>query len=539
MNNNQVSKIGLILCVVGLILIIISWIYSYPIESSSLNDNTFSEFYPSIWYGLLFFLTGIFFIGKSSSKNIKIFFASIYPIVSYIYFFFFLYVPSSDSGNVRGMFRIFQNEGINPNIVSYFEFPSFFTFNKILKELISVETTMVEFIGLSFFGILLGFFLYLTYKYVFLNKKSSTHTAYFTVILYFIGVFPFINFQWVPQTFSLVYFFILIFIISKVSYAAEYYTKLKIITIIVYIPFLFSHAFIPLIFSLFFIIISLNKKKFLQTAALFVSSLIFINLFYAISNFQTYIEVFKISIYGVGHVSNSVLSGTSIESTNFYDYLISNVNRFRIPIIWIVGVIGSIILFFKKEIKFFLISLGISGAAYFSIGLYFSILGSRALQIFLIPVLVGFQFFISRWKKISYILIFLMIVFSIFGTIRMSYNQTQFQSMEDLETCNFLAETITSEEKPKICLGQVNWGYFRNMLIYYNKSEIVSYRPGGSYFLNIYSNEMQNNSFVLYNVNLGKEIFKYTGKVKLIKEDYLFYNNIVYNSFSTKIFKGV
>ena len=62
MKSTNWIKIGTILLFIGVVLIIISWIFTYPIHISEINEITFTQFYPTVWPGIVISLLALFTI---------------------------------------------------------------------------------------------------------------------------------------------------------------------------------------------------------------------------------------------------------------------------------------------------------------------------------------------------------------------------------------------------------------------------------------------------------------------------------------------
>ncbi|MDH7506380.1 MAG: hypothetical protein QHH15_01130 [Candidatus Thermoplasmatota archaeon] len=535
-------KIGTILFFIGLILIFISWIFTYPIYISKTNENSFTQFYPILWPGLVISLLGLFTIlYYVKSKSIGALCCSLFPLFLYIPAFFFSYIPSSDCGFVRGSFQVFQKTGIDKNVIPYFEFPNYFTLNEIIHQIAGLNEKGIALISFVVYGVLLGLFLYL----FFFNAKKEQNIQlipFLLVFVYFIGMFSFLNYQWVPQTLALVYFFLLIFI-STYMFSNSIKIEWKFIFILLFIPFVFTHAFLPVIFLIFFSILTIKKRYLLQILLVITSFYLIVTIYYTAIHFHLYVVTFEQSIRGFGGEYIYNISRSFAEASDLTDQVISFSNRIRVPMVWIISSMGTIILFFKKKINYLLISLGFAGFIYMGFGIFYSVLGLRATQILFIPLTVGFMFFISKWKKPTVVLIIIILILSVSGSMRIAYNNTHFQTDEEANACNFLANKIINETNPKVAIGQVNWGYFTSKYEYINNTLLSDFavRPGSFGFLDIFNGSLEQNEYIFYNSNLGKEIMIYL----MTEEDFIkkfesvtYNNNKIYNSGTTFILNG-
>jgi len=539
MKDKNIVQIGEILFFIGIILIIISWHYSYPISLSSINETTFSQFSFLLWPGIVLSLMGLFLVGYyCKNKIVKAVCSSIFPVLLYVPSYYYSYVASSDCGAVRGSFQIFHIVGINSKFNPYFEFPTFFSLNEIIHQTTTLDEKGIAFISFMLYGILLGLFLFLFFSN--LKKQHPIQLIPFIlVIIYFVGIFSFLNYQWAPQTLALVFFFLLILVSTyMISDLAE--TKWKVIFILVFIVLVFTHPFISVFFILFFGFLTLKRRDLSQILLAIVSIYIVSTIFYTTSNFLTYLDAFESFTQQIGReYSTSILRSVG-ESEGIISQIISLFNRISVPMVLIISIIGTVILFLKRKIDFVLISLGLAAGIYLVIGVFYSILGLRAAQILLIPIAIGFMFFISKWRKPTTVVIIVILILAVFGPMRMAYDNTQFQLDEEANACNFLSKGIMNKINPIIAINQVDYGYLTSKHRYLGNTYISVIRPGSSGFLDLFNGSLNQNEYILYNSNLGKEIIKsgtakdqFLFRLKLVES-----NKKIFDAGKTYIFKG-
>jgi len=549
MKSSNVVKLGGTLFFIGIIFIIYSWNASYPISIPLLTENIFYSFYPTIWPGMIFSLVGLFMIAYFSKKTIiKIFCTILFPLILYVPTFFFTYIPSPDSGNVRGMFQIFNITGINSPIISYFEFPGYFSLNQVIHKIIGVDEKGVALISFILYGILLGLFLYLFFSR-FKNEKSLQVIPFLLVFMYFIGLFTYLNYQWAPQTLALVYFAILIYI-STFMLSHPVKIEWNFIFIFLFIPLLFTHAFFPVIFISYFGILTIKGRQLFPILIIIISCYIIWTIYHTTYHFELYLRTFEQSIRGLGLEYTYSVSRALQTPSDVLDQLISVSNRIAIPLIWGIASVGTLILLLKRKINYVWISLGVVGFFYLGLGVFYSILGLRAAQIVFIPLTVGFMFFITKWKKLTIVLIVIILVLSVFGPMRTAYNYTQFQTDEEACGCNFLATNLTKNPTPMVTMSQVNWGYFTNKYMSLKNTSRIDFaiRPGTPGFSDTfpppvyqYNSTLNRNEYVFYNANLGKEmlIFELTNEQLNTMLGEFKVNNKIYDSGTTFVINGV
>lgn len=532
MKSYQISQIGAIFFFLGATLLMVSWYNSYPIQIGALDELTFSQFSLLTWPGILFSSIGLFLTGYFSARNsVKAICASLFPLIIYIHMFYFSGTSSGDIGNVKSMFEVFRFTGIDSSIVPYFQYPVYFTVNDVTAKITGLEVNSIAMIYFALYGVLLGLYLYLfLFKF---TKFDSTQIALLGVFIYFSISILFLNYQWVPQTLALVIVFLLLLIFNLKD------TKYKFLTLLFFIVLIFTHVFIPVIFLLFYGFYSMKKRESLRLFVIMVCLYTTVLVYYTTYFFPQIVSAFSETIYGFGEYSSSI-SQSFKETTNFFDQLISLINRTRFVFTLLIIIVGFFVGVIKKKIHYIVITLGIVGGIYLSLGLFYSILGLRALQILMASLVVGIGFFILKMKKPTSILVSILIILSIFGPIRYSFDQTLFITNEEENTCRFLSSSISQEKTNYIAVDQVDWGYITNIANYVTKANIMKIRPARIQFYEIFNTSMKNQNYIIYNSNLGKEV-RDQGIVSNY-EDYIsktiILNNKIYSCGKTFIFSG-
>ena len=156
----QLTLIGTICFLIGFLLILLSWYFSYPIYFSEIQKPTFFQFYPTIWPGIVLSLIGLFILGYfSKTKFVKFLCISIIPPIYYSYVYYFQYVPTSDGGNVRAMYEIFHMVGANSAIEPYFQYPTFFNLNEVCSVVLGTNEYLIALFFFALYGILISMLL--------------------------------------------------------------------------------------------------------------------------------------------------------------------------------------------------------------------------------------------------------------------------------------------------------------------------------------------------------------------------------------------
>ena len=507
LKHNQISYIGWITFFIGLILIMLSWHFTYPIFMPELNEITFNQFYPTIWPGIILSAIGLFIAGYySKRKSIKIICVAIFPIIMVSITYFFSYLPTSDSAGIKAMFEVFHHTGLDSSVEPYFQFPTFFTLNEISSQILSLNAIGVGLIFFTLFGVLISIYIFLFLKNISMNQ--SYNIAFIAIFLYFTGIFSNLNYQWVPQTLAFVLFVLLLFIFNKNRFGFQ------LLSILIFIALAFTHIFIPALFLLFLVFYSIKERKY-QNSFLLMGCIYIALLFYHATFYPPLVfEAFRESIYGLGEDYVASLSRSFKETTGLTDQIISTINRVRIPITWLIVSIGFLLLWIKKKISYKAIALGFSGGLYLVIGFFYPVLGTRSLQILFIPLVIGIGFYLSKWKKITLILVMILLILSLSGPMREAHDSYLFQLEEEEHACNFIADTIQTNRSISLALSGINTGYF---WVKYNYINIINnrtynlkmFKPKNPEFYQLFNTSIDRDTYVLYNSNLGREMISY------------------------------
>ena len=538
LKSSHISCMGGIFFFTGLILILLSWHFTYPIYMPELNELTFTQFYPSIWPGVILSIIGLFFAGYySQRKSIKVLCTAVFPLVLFSYAYFFAYIPTSDSGSVKAMFEIFHQTGVGSSVEPYFQFPIYFTLNEVTGQTLGLNAVGLATIFFALFGILIAVYLILFLRSI--SENHSYQIAFLAVLLYFTGASFYLNYQWVPRTLAFVFFILLLTLFNKTKF--EY----QLLSMIVFTALVFTHLFIPAIFLLFFGIYSLKEKEcrnsFLLMGCIYVAALMYHATFYP----PVIIEAFRESTYGFGAEYTASMSQSFMEPVGPVSQILSIINRIRIPLTVLIVSLGFLIIWIKRKMSFSAVALGLAGGIYLGAGLFYPVLGTRSLQVLFIPLVIGIGFYLSKWKKPTLILVVILLLLSVSGPMRETHDAYLFQTAEEEHACNFLANTLQIEQSMQLLIGGINSGYFPRKFDYINidsnkSSDISTLVPRYLDFYHFFNASIEETTCILYNPNLGREIILYGMKmeeVNNLKQEILL-NNKIYDCSKTFIVTG-
>jgi len=538
LKQNHLSYIGGIFFFIGLILILLSWHFTYPVYMPELDELTFTQFYPSIWPGIMLSTIGLFLAGYySKRKSVQVSCIAVFPLILTSCSYFFSYIPTSDSAAVKAMYEIFHQAGPNTVVEPYFQFPTYFTLNEVTGQTLGLNATGLAIIFYAFFGILIAVYLFLFLRKI--SEKHSYQIAFLATLLYFTGIFFNLNYQWVPQTLAFVFFILLLNLFDKKKF--EY----QLLSMIIFIALAFTHLFIPVVFLLFLGFYSLKEKEYRNTFLLMVCMYIAVLVYNATFYLPVLIEVFRDSTFGFGADYAVSVSRSFREPAGLFSQILSTINRIRIPLTWLVVSLGFFLLLIKKKINFEAFILSLTAGIYFIVGLFFPVLGTRSLQILFIPLVVGVGYYLSKWKKPTLILITILLILSISGPMRDAYDAYQFQVEEEENACNFLANVVQPEESIQLTVGAINSDYFLRKFNYVNiesneSTGVWAIVPRNPEFYQFFNTSIDNTTYVLYNPNLGREMIVYglSKEDVVMRQEALLMHNKIFSSGKTKIVVG-
>jgi hypothetical protein len=426
----KIKKIALILLIWIITIFFISVIQNNPI-SLSINEASFFQIPIIFWLVILISPFLLYIIAKDSRNPlVPQFCVILYFFFFYSYGLYFLFHPTITDISSNGLVHTILpttshidpqeiNSGQYLGIAQYFKWPVFFIFSKIFALVLNIGT--VQTINLGFFSLLLisPFLLSLFYKNS-INKLDNT-TLYFIIpALYLTLGWHFINDQFVPQFLALVFLFILFG--SYVSYRKSKNPLFLILIIIYYILTVYTHAFI-FIFFLITIIFEIYWSEYVESKRAKFISYGLIIIFFGI--LYPYISLYySLITKGSGgeswrlfqrFFSERTSVGTGIQVQNLYnlvpkifDQLITESTRVAIVLVIAIVAIGFILNLYKKK-ELLDLSILISSASWFILGLANLVLGQRAIQIASLSLAKNFKSHHKSFSHISKIIIILII----------------------------------------------------------------------------------------------------------------------------------
>jgi len=429
--------------------------------------------------------------------------------------YFYAMLPGSDSHFMRGLIEYFtetKNLDFSQPGKKYFQWPSVFILSEIATSVSGLELANFEFLMYAIIGFLLA-----TTLYVYASK-AYRNGGFLAAVAFFIAMFTYLNYQFVPFTIALILLFLLFILGTRRRSSSMTLTMLVLFT-----GMTFTHAFVPLFFVIFLLmqwIINRNKQcrdLFLLTSIIWLifqvtfAGAAFARNIWAIMNFPSEIPG-KAVVRPVSIPIDAIAQKFSIA------ILITSV---------IICVAGFIILLIKRKMRDLDKAIFITGAGYFGLGVILWILGSRSIPIAFIPTSLGAAYlFESRLRPYLKSFFLVLLILFLFSPLRLTFykNDVMFQTREAYIAENFL-------------IDHYDWANYHLVLANFR---VVTYfeskLTGNAYFSSKFQ-KIEEADTIFYTVGLGLYLSKYNYTIeRIIHEERL---NVMYNNgFSMVITKS-
>ena len=481
--------------ITGLLLIIFSWYKSYPIGVDSPFDFLPNHISPFFWIGVSVVCAALYIMAMLSKKNSLKLIATI-GIILFLFSsaYFFWYMPGVDSQYFRGLTEYFNETGdlnFQSSYHSYYQWPIFFVFSKIAFTL-GLNPRFFEFILFGLFSFIYGVSLYSVFQ------KSSKDGAFLAVVSYFIIIWWYLDYQFVP--FTLGFGFLLILFMLDSFENKKTATTLTILIIFAGITLI--HSFVPLFFvSYVFIKYILGRERKYLNFFLITLLIYFIVLMFRAEIF------FKMGIEDVlglsSYTSVSFIGNVIVSASTPLDEFAQMISRAVFIVTALVAGSGFVILLLKRKLGKTNITFLLSGMIFFLIGFVaLPILGTRALQILVIPLSLGVVYLQeTKFKRYFQVLFLILLILFICTPLHSSFNSTAKQITYQTEANHQCADFLLHYYRPnEISLmgTDVRTGWYIAP-----KLSIANVTLGNSLY-SFFVYDPDNYSCILYTVGLEK-----------------------------------
>lgn len=434
LDSKTAKMIGIGLLILGIVAVSYSFLDSFPIVIRSYGETPFSEIQPIFWFGLAITLVSLFVISSAyKRKGITVACCALFVFFFWLPFLFFPLLPGSDSHYFRGATEYFIRVGVNVQGKNYLQWPSFFVLSKSVAEVLGTTIAFASILLFVLFGVListtLGIFFY----------NEDRKLGFIGVVLYCVGAFTFLDYQYAPQSLALAIFFMLLLLVEKGGCSSA------IALVIAFTCLVFTHAFIPVFFLFFIFLIAIKSRKSNDINLFSLCFLIYIVVlvFFQLPQLNTLLgTLHNIGTFGSGEYSN-IVAGTLTMPTSALDNLAQTISRVLTLVIVLSLLVGFIGRFLEQKIRFGILALAIVGLTYLVLGGFLSVLGSRSIQILFVPAVIGFGWVQKKMGgKIVYLFVVIILLLCPFIWIHRMQSVGYFQTPSGERASNFLLGTL-------------------------------------------------------------------------------------------------
>jgi len=521
----KVKFLTIIILLLSLILLLLIRL-NYPMKVST--TESILHIIPIYYWILLITIPTLIcttFI-LTESKSTCVLLAVIYFFVLYSFYLLFVIPPAGTDMSEGGHIFSLLKEGSTLSIeqLRYFQWPIHYVFYMSSIKIVGA--------GLSFLTILLFSFILMMPLFFTLSVSEHYNKKIFFLLPvgYIILSYYLINLQWVPQFTGLM--FLILTIGCHAKYKKSPSKKFYFLTVFFYIICVLTHPFIFVFFpaALFLdrYIFPLLPKKIFRSgnennkdiSLLLLVSVFFIGLIFRFESLLIYIR--NLIFPGDGErrsweLINRLLRESRISDEIAYEtsplyhlvsreiYLISRYTTLLFLLI-ILLLLSYILLKNIRKIDSFDVSLGISGASFFFLGLILPrILGQRAFQVIFLKFP---RYFSNLFEYKQKILVFVLIIAITIAPLLFTTNRTitfdlsggrHIQDENTLSSGRFVVNNVDS--KPSVLVAELSFFPGRGDNIYHTR-RIAEERISLSKIDMIIDSSKQRNSMDYYGLEI-------------------------------------
>jgi hypothetical protein len=486
-----------------------SWYLSYPLSIDSLDDFVFNHVSVLYWFSLSLLLASMYMMAVTFKNDYLRWIMSVGIVMAlYSISYFYYMLPGSDSLLFRGMHEYFmrtKNLDFSQPGKAYFQWPSIFILSDIATSVSGLELANFEFLMYAIIGFLLA-----TTLYVFASK-AYRNGGFLAVVIFFIAMFRYLNYQFVPFTIALILLFLLFILDTR-----RRSSSVTLAMLVLFMGVTITHVFVPLFFVIFLLtrwIINRNKKY---------GKFFLLNL--------TIWLVFQVTFAGVGFTRN--IWAIMNLSTEVSVSAMVTVNPVSVPIDVIaqklsmailiasvtICVAGFAILLIKRRMRDIDKAIFLFAAGYYGLGIMLYVLGSRTIPIAFIPFSLGAAYlFESRFRPYlkAIFLVLLILSSSIPLHSTFSKNDVMFQTREAYIAENFF-------------IDHYNWTNYHLVFANYRVVNYLESKLTDYAHLTWRFKMINETDTIFYTVGLGLYLSRYNYTIKrVISEERL---NVLYNN---------
>lgn len=414
-----------------------SWYSSYPLSIDSSEDFVFNHVSVFYWVSLPLILTSMFLIAITSrSYSVKWLMTVGIIVTMYSLSYFYYMLPGSDSHSTRGLVEYFSAtknlDPLQPN-KDYFQWPSLFLLADTVTSISGLKLANVEFLLYAVIGFLMA-----TTLYVYASKAFK-NGGFLAVIAFFVVVFTYLNYQFVPFSLAFALFLLLLLVESR---QATWGRAQITVVLVLFVGISIAHAFVPFFYVIFLLIAYIVSRNKRYGVLCLLASIIYLTVQITLAP-----TGFANNIWSVINQSSEYSSFVRIHSVFVPIDAIAQVFSTTTTIsLGAVCIAGSIILLARRKMRNLDKILFLTGITYLSLGISLYALGSRAFPIIFIPISLGASYLLehahAKFALFLKCLLVILLVLFVFTPLHLSFyrESIQFQTSEAYKAENFFTD---------------------------------------------------------------------------------------------------
>lgn len=423
-----------VLFAIGTAFIAFAWLQSYPVSIPSLDKHVFDLISPFLWMGLSMVLASLLLISESSrGRMVKLLCTTSMVFFLYVHYFFFERLPGSDSHYFRAMTLLSQTAGLSPAQAAYFQWPSFFILNDIITVVAGFDIQNTSALVFIATGFALSAILFLYYS------SESEGMGFAGVALYFVGLFWFLNYQFAPQSIALVLFLVCVKLVARGDFGS------RICALLVFVSLVFTHAFMPVLFLLFYLIMVLLDRRrigsFVLYSAIYLGRLVFL----AVNNVRDLILILANMQYELRLSPDYAyyLQVTLRQVPTQIDAVAQTFSRAVTLSIWLLLAAGLFIRVLRRDFGMRNLSLLLSGLFYSMIGIVVFIVGYRGFQLAFVPLASCCKAYMTKYRKLMVGFLLAVLILFPFVVVHQIYDTTLVQTASGERASETLIHSVS------------------------------------------------------------------------------------------------
>jgi hypothetical protein len=411
-----------------------SWYTSFPLSVSSVNDSIFNHVPFWYWISLPLLLTSMCMMAISFKNKYWIFAMAVSCVITlYSLFYFYYMMPGSDSHYFRGLTEYsIREQSLDPSQINhrYYQWPSFFILANIVTSVSGLTLANYEFLLFAIISFLMSSALYV---------YASTSAVYnrgniLAVIIFFVVVFNFLNYQTVPFSLAFAVLFLLLMLETQ-----KKSTGIIVIIVALYSGLVITHAFVPLFFVLYLLIRTIisRSKEYFRLFMLALSLYFLLQITLGQISFAANV----INVLSASSEYSSMVSSTLAPVSSSLDIIAQTFSRIVTIAFAMICFTGFILLIIKRRLREIDKAVFLSGVVYSVLGVLLFTLGSRAIPLVFVPISLGILYlYESKIKRYLLCSVLVLLILVVFVPIHFSFDNypIEFQTKEELTTTNYM-----------------------------------------------------------------------------------------------------